>query len=187
MKNTNSISGGLGLAHIRLLAGYDRILPLGFTIGGRVGYSFLGSPSATPKPSGGHGAVPNSYLPFHGEVRGGWMLAKDGLSKGNIRPHVFIGGGVAQVNASVPLTVCDKSGLYDKEHAHPCDPTNAAQGDKVAVNAYQVTGQGFVDFGAGATYMIINNFGIQAEVKFMVMIPTTGFVIAPVIAPMVAF
>ncbi len=191
VKGTNGISGGLGFAHVRLLAGYDRILPLGFTAGARVGFALLGSPgpdvAAHPVPKG-H-APPNAFLPLHLEFRGGWTLAKDGLSKGMLRPHFFVGGGVAQVNASVPVTVCDN------QHATMDDPTKGTCGVKAdgtkdtgtKVNAYQVTGQGFVDFGGGATYMIIDNFGISAELKFMVMLPTTGFVIAPVIAPVVAF
>ncbi len=185
---SNGISGGLGLAQIRLLAGYDRILPLGFSVGARAGVALLGSPGPDvqnhPPPKGR--AAPNSFLPLHLEVRGGWMLAKDGVSKGKIFPHAFIGGGVAQVNAGVPVSVCDP----DPNRKETVSCGNAAAGTagkKVDVTAYQVTGQGFVDFGGGATYMIVDNFGIQAEVKFMVMLPTTGFVVAPVIAPMVAF
>ena len=42
-------------------------------------------------------------------------------------------------------------------------------------------------FGAGALVELHENFGVQAEAKFMVMLPTSGFVIAPTISPVFMF
>ncbi len=185
---TDGIVGGASFAHVRLLAGYDRILPLGFTLGARIGYSFLGPPVSPDPPPKGYVGAPG-YFPLHLEFRAGWMFAKDstpgatasswGVEKGMIVPHVFVGGGAGMVTGSVPVTVCD---------AVAKNPgTNAKCPGQTSLDAYQLAGQGFVDFGGGATYMIVNNFGVQAEVKFMVMVPTTGFAFSPVIAPVVAF
>jgi hypothetical protein len=187
VRGTDGIAGGPALGNIRLMVGYDRILPLGFTLGARIGYSFLGYPSPDDPPSrdasGGIGYIPpNSFLPLHFEARGGWMLAKDGVKKGMIIPHVFLGGGVGMESGSIPVTVCDTANNTYSGGAKCPDGSS-----KVTVDAYQITGQGFVDFGGGATYMIIDNFGIQAELKFMVQVPTVGFTFAPVIAPVVAF
>lgn len=169
----NSITGGLGFSHVRLLAGYDRILPLGFTVGARVGYTFLGYPDTSTAPKGRQQL---QFLPVHAEVRAGWTLAKDGVKKGMIFPHAFLGGGVGENTPYLPIAV---------------NCTNPADGakcpGKISVDAYELSGQGFIDFGGGATYMIVDNFGIQAELKFGIWLPTLGFTFSPVIAPVVAF
>ena len=76
--------------------------------------------------------------------------------------------------------------LLHHESAEGAD-LNARCPGNTKVDAYQVTGLGFVDFGGGATYWIVDNFGIAAELKFMIMLPTTGFVISPTLVPTLAF
>lgn len=169
----NSITGGLGFSHVRLMAGYDRILPFGITVGARVGYTLLGYGDTSTAPKG---RQQNAFLPLHLEFRAGWTLAKDGVKKGMIFPHAFLGGGVGMNTPSLPIAVnCTNSADSSK-----CP-------GKISVDAYELSGQGFVDFGGGATYMIVDNFGVQAEVKFSVWLPTLGFTFSPVIAPVIAF
>ncbi len=55
------------------------------------------------------------------------------------------------------------------------------------VNAYQLTGLGFVDLGVGTTFGITPLFGIAAEVKLMFMVPTFGFVASPYLGPVFNF
>lgn len=183
VNGTNGISGGLAFGGIRLLAGYDRILfdDLGLAVGGRVGVAFLGHPSPenADDAANGHGPA-KDFLLFHGEARASYYFMKGGLEKGSFRPHAFVGGGVGQVDGSVPVTVCDKTSATGKECPN-------GQGRQVKVDAYQLAGLGFVDFGGGLTYMIVENFGVQVEAKFMIMIPTIAFVMSPTLGPVVAF
>lgn len=169
----NSITGGLGFSHVRLMAGYDRILPFGITVGARVGYTFLGYPDTSTAPQG---RQQTPFLPLHLEFRAGWTLAKDGVKKGMIVPHAFLGGGVGENTPYLPIAV------------NCTDPVDGAKcPGKISVDAYELQGLGFVSFGGGATYMIVDNFGVQAELKFSVWVPTLGFSFSPVIAPVVAF
>jgi hypothetical protein len=172
-----------------VLAGYDYFFDFGLGLGGRVGFAFLGSPSSeNTRPNGDVDgddepdyAVPptaNSFLPVHAEARASWRFLSGNMQAGQIRPHVFVSGGVAQVNASVPVTVCDLAS--EGEGTAECP-------GRTSVDAYQLTGLSFVGFGGGGQYMFIDNFGVNVELKFMVMFPTTGFVISPTVSPVLAF
>lgn len=180
VKGTNGISGGLGLGGIRFLAGYDYFFDFGLGLGARVGYA-LGGPQldeggSHPKLKGYPAG--SSFLPAHAEGRVSWRFLHPAMQGGEFAPHVFVGGGVGQVNASVPVTVCDNI-------ADPGD--NAKCKGETKVDAYQLTGLSFVSFGGGATYMFVDNFGLSLDLKFMVMFPTVGFTIAPSLSPVVAF
>ena len=64
---------------------------------------------------------------------------------------------------------------------------NCDEGKIRKLNAYQITGLNFIGFGGGATFGITPNFGIAAELKLMLMVPTFGFVIGPSLGPVFAF
>lgn len=184
---TNGIQGGLGTADVRLLLGYERQLTpkLPLTLGVRLGWAFGGSPSPDNVQANGllQNKQPpaNSFLGFHGEARATYYPLGFYEEK-KIRPYGFLAGGVAQVNASVPVQVCDSSA----EAIGPsCSKVSASKA--VNVDAYQITGLNFFGFGAGAVYGITPSVGLSLELKFMVMLPTSGFVIAPTIGPVYAF
>lgn len=190
---TNGITGGLGTASVRLLLGYDRqiLSSLPLTLGVRLGWAFGGSPSpdnALDKDGNlANGQTPaNSYLGFHAELRASYYFLGFFEDK-KIRPYAFLGGGLAQVNASVPVQVCDSSesatGAACRSGKGPTNPPSKT----VNVDAYQITGLNFIEFGGGATYGFTPTFGVAAEVKFMIMMPTSGFVIAPNLGPVMAF
>ena len=207
VNGTNGISGGLAFGGARIFAGSDYFFDFGsmggLGLGARVGYAFGGPYPCEPgvdgcpaRPEESGTPVANSFFPAHLEARASWKFLKPNPEAGDFAPHVFIGGGGAQVNASVPVTVCDT--LLDPDGAEgprdPEDPDEACSGGNNPVpakqrnvDAYQLAGLTFVTFGGGATYMIVRNFGISAELKFMVLFPTVGFTISPVIAPVVAF
>ena len=178
---TNGIQGGLGTADVRLLLGYDRQLfaKIPFTVGVRLGWAFGGSPSPDNVVKNAQPA--NSFLAFHGEVRASYHFLGFFEDK-KFRPYAFIGGGLAQVNASVPVQVCDTTATTGSA----CGKS-AAAGKSVDVDAYQITGLNFIGFGGGTTFGITPTFGVAAEVKFMIMVPTSGFVIAPTFGPVMAF
>ncbi len=191
VKGTNGISGGLAFGGARLFAGYDYEFDfdvIGLGLGARIGYAF-GGPNLgdeLPPDYNEDGKRNNkdypkgqSFLPVHAEGRVQLRFMNPTMKGGDFAPHAFLGGGAAQVNASVPVTVCD-------EAAEGADLTVKCPGE-TKVDAYQLTGLSFFSFGGGATYLIVDNFGISADLKFMVMFPTVGFVIAPSISPVLAF
>ncbi len=187
-QNTNGVSGGFGLGGARILAGYDYVFPFGLGLGGRVGYAFGGPQLGDEQPpdnlvnADGEGVnypKGNSFLPFHVEGRVSWRFLRPSPGKGEWAPHAFIGTGLGQVNASVPVRVCDTS------RAEPGDDSDCP--GETTVDAYQLTGLNFVSFGGGATYMFHENFGIVADLKAMVMFTSLGFVFAPTVSPVFAF
>lgn len=196
---TNGIKGGIAMAGVRVMAGYERLLldDLGLAIGARVGFAIGGSPSPENDPpacreqlegetcdedSTPLGYSPagkaRGYLPLHLEGRVSYyFLANGAVEKGGIYPFAFLGGGIAQVNASVPVAVCD---VATGEGGSGCPVSTN-------LDAYQLSGLGFIGLGGGVTYMFIDNVGVQGELKMMIMVPTTGFVVAPSLGPMFAF
>jgi hypothetical protein len=199
-KTTDGISGGGAFAGARILVGYDRQLlrKIGLTVGARLGYAF-GGPSA-PTNLDAHGNPPllvnggeplqNVALGFtkiHAEGRLSYFLFNSMMDDKKFRPYVFVGAGYGQVNASVPVAICDANATT----AELSTLQNCATPGKTSVvrteNAYQVTGLGFAEFGAGTTFGLTPLFGIAAELKFMFMVPTFGVVIAPNIGPVFNF
>jgi hypothetical protein len=187
---------------VRALLSYDRyiikILPImGLTAGVRLGFAFGGSPSSDQSPvdwNGGDtdGESPHtqasSFLPFHGEARIGVMFGDGVLGQGKVTPYGFLGGGLAQVNASVPVSVCDKR---DEDGDLVVDAGEGSCPDNTRVvkdlDAYQITGLNFIGVGGGAIYGITPFLGVAAELKVMFMVPTFGIVFAPNIGPVFAF
>ena len=181
VNGTNGISGGLAFGGARIFAGYDYFFPFGLGLGARIGFAF-GGPSvddAQKVPEGSeYGGVGKSFFPAHIEARASWKFLNPNPNAGDFAPHVFIGGGGAQVNASVPVKVCDAL------NENTDNPDCLGETD---VDAYQLSGLTFITFGGGATYMFIQNFGLSADLKFMVLFPTVGFTISPTISPVLAF
>ncbi len=191
VNGTNGISGGLAFGGARIFAGYDYFFKFGLGLGVRVGYAIGGPYPCTPGEEGcddvprdpdGNSLTQtpagNSFLPVHAEGRASWKFLHPNPEKGDFAPYVFIGGGYGQVNAKIPVTVCDTLAVAGDNPDCP---------GQTKVDAYQLAGLGFITFGGGVSYMIVRNFGISGELKFMVMVPTVGFTISPVIAPVVAF
>jgi hypothetical protein len=188
---TNGVVGGGSFGDVRVLLGYERqlVASIPLTLGVRLGWAFGGSPSpenAHDAPDGtsilksGRTAA-NSFLGFHGEARASYYFLGM-FEKMKLRPYAFVGGGLAQVNASVPIKVCDASSSTGTS----CG-TKSRASKGVDIDAYQITGLNFIGFGAGTTFGITPSFGIAAEVKMMIMVPTSGFVVAPTFGPVLAF
>jgi hypothetical protein len=213
VQGTNGIQGGFGLASVRALVGYDRVLlnlgPGALAAGLRVGFAFGGSPSSDKAPPGGKATdsletifpdeddrpeynqtQANGFLPLHAEARATFILGGSPLELNKVRPYFFIGGGVAQVNAAVPVTVCDvleKDGDPVDEHDNDCGEDDTPRARAVTVDAYQITGLNFIGAGVGAVFAFTPNVGIGAELKVMYMLPTTGIVFAPTVGPVFGF
>jgi hypothetical protein len=187
---TNGVVGGGSFADVRALVGYDRqiVASIPLTVGVRAGFAFGGSPTPSNTLQK-NGALANGdgpalgFHPFHGEARASYHFLGFFESK-KLRPYAFVGGGVAQVNAAVPIKVCDGGA---KARLTTCSAKVSPTGKIVDVDAYQITGLGFIGLGAGATYGFTPTFGVSAELKVMIMVPTSGFVFSPTFGPVVAF
>lgn len=184
----NKITTGMAPATTRFLLSFDRALTPNISLGARAGFAIGGGPAAGPN-------ADVKFLPFHGEVRGTyWIGGKDVLAKKGLRPYVHAGGGIAQVDAKLPVTVVDcANGEQNPAIVKPLqqDPTstynqckNAAGaqgllGTELKLDAYKKLGQSFVGIGGGAVYALSPNSGIQLNLNVMFMLPTSGQVIEP--------
>ena len=186
----NGVVGGGSFGDVRVLLGYDRQIfaSIPLTVGVRLGWAFGGSPTPDNVATDGflkvnHGTPANGFLGFHGEARATYHFLGT-FEKMKLRPYAFVGGGLAQVNASVPIKVCDSA---KNAVGTSCGLKSTPSAKEVDIDAYQITGLNFIGFGAGTTFGVTPNFGFQAEVKMMVMVPTSGFVVAPTFGPVYAF
>jgi hypothetical protein len=148
------------------------VLGQNLTLGARVGYAIGGGPAAGDK----------KFLPFHGEVRVGYWFGKAPFAKKGLRPYVAGGGGIAQVDAKLPVTVVDCGDPSGPTFRNDCPlPSNDTEirGDELKLDAYKKLGQSFINIGGGAMYALSPNSGIQLNLNVMFMLPTSGTVIEP--------
>jgi hypothetical protein len=157
----DKIATGFSPATARVMLSFDRVLTPNVTLGARFGYAFGGGP-----PAGKNKDV--KFLPFHAEVRVGYWIGQDVFAKKGIRPYLGVGGGMAQVDAKLPVTVID------------CGPQGTACGTAPQqLDAYKKLGQSFVALHGGAMYALSQNGGFLLNLNLMYMLPTTGQVIEP--------
>jgi len=192
---TNGVTGGFGVAGGRIGAGFDRQLTqnLNITLGVHLGAAFSGFPSSDTAPTKtqsndyGHSQA-NPFMPFWVEGRAGYNLFGGWTEKMKFKPYAYVGFGFGQVNAGVPVTVCDT-----KKADGSAVPSNTAtkgcpKGSVFEnVDAYQITGLDYIPIGLGSTFGITNNIGVKAELRFLFMLPTFGVVFQPTIGPVYAF
>ncbi len=172
----NKISTGIAPATTRFMLSFDRVFTKNIAIGARAGFAIGGGPAA-----GANKDV--KFLPIHGELRGSYWFGKEPFVKTGLRPYIHVGGGVAQVDAKLPVTVRDcadgqKNPDLTSVKYEACS-RGAAQGAPLELDAYKKLGQSFVTVGGGAMYALSPNSGLQLNVNIMFMLPTTGQVIQP--------
>jgi hypothetical protein len=181
--NGNAIAGGLAPATARVMASFDRVLLDNVTAGARLGFAFYGG---GPQPDGG-----KAFLPFHVEVRGAYWFGTDPFSHKGFRPYGFLGGGMAQVDTKVEVSVreietCPADGCKvcaDTACANPVQRNPQTQ----KVEAWRKAGQGFVGLGGGVVYAVTPDIGILGELKISYMLPTPNLVISPTIGGVYGF
>ena len=144
-----------------------------------------------PQPDSG-----NAFLPFHLEARGSYWFGKDPFSRVGLRPFGFVGGGMAQVDTKVEVSVREKT----------CNPGTAADAPAGAcvvpdknlndyqynpetqkVEAWRKAGQSFVGLGGGVMYAMTPNSGVIGELKISYMLPTPNIVVSPTIGYVMGF
>ncbi|HNS96725.1 MAG TPA: hypothetical protein PKL73_07215 [Polyangiaceae bacterium] len=181
--NGNAIAGGLAPATIRFMASFDRVILDNIMVGGRAGFAIRGG----PQPDGG-----KAFLPLHLEARGSYWFGQDPFSRVGFRPYAFLGGGMAQVDTKVDVSVreaqtCPATGCTVS--SDPKDPNSVIQRNPQTqkVEAWRKAGQGFVGLGGGVMYALSANSGVVGELKIAYMLPTPNIVIAPTIGYAMGF
>lgn len=191
---TNGVTGGFGVAGARFGAGYDRQLTqnLNITGGLHVGFALSDFPGSETGPNSsqvkfGHSQA-NGFLPFWVEGRVGYNLFGGWVEKRKFKPYGYVGFGVGQVNAGVPVTVCDTVDEEGDPLPSNTSGTGCPEGSVFQnVNAYQITGLNYIPIGLGSTFGITDAFGVKAELRVLFMVPTFGVVFQPQIGPVYAF
>jgi hypothetical protein len=152
------VAGGFRPATTRLLIGYDRVLFIpNLSFGVRLGYAIGGGP-AEPNGAG--------FVPFHAEGRGTYWFSP--IQAGSIRPYVTAGGGLAQIDSSVTTELVDRNAVGQV----PLDEQGQPRASRVTV--WKKTGTTFASAGAGAMYPLSGHGGITAELKGMLLFPSSG-------------
>lgn len=196
------IATGTVLATKRAMLSFDFAFTSNITAGLRLGYAFGGGPPAGKEveptfpqdelePGLGDVVVPGTpFLPFHVEARLSYWFGRGALGKKGLRPYVHAGGGMAQVDARVPVTLRDCTSwnarmpgtydaCYDEESGLPADNFDPDPMPQYSVDAWKKMGRGFATVGGGVVWAFTPNLGAQLNVNVMYMLPTSGFVFQP--------
>jgi hypothetical protein len=145
------VNGGFTLATERVLFGYDRVLGQNFTVGARLGYALGGAPQ---RPGG------TGFMPIHAEARAAYWFGNNPFARSGFRFFILAAGGMAEVDASVPVDVFANAAAYP----------NNSQNER----AWKHTGQGFAALGGGTMFAFTPSTGIALEAKAMEMLPTSA-------------
>jgi hypothetical protein len=187
------IATGTALATQRLLVSFDRALTPNIMAGIRAGYAFGGGPPAgkgpddqgRPKDAQGNSitSAGTAFLPVHLELKLSYWFGKGVLSKKGLRPYVHVGGGLAQVDAKVKVSVADCPYALSTPDYNNC--VSGAKGFNTNLtkpydlDAWRKMGQGFITAGGGLMYAFTPRLGAELNFNFMYMVPTSGPVLEP--------
>jgi hypothetical protein len=156
--DAGEVAGGFRPATTRLLIGYDRVLFLpNLSFGVRLGYAIGGGPA---EPNGA------AFVPFHAELRGSYWFSP--IEVGTVRPYATVGGGLAQIDSSVTTELVDRGPMGQIQ----LDDQGQPRPSRVTV--WKKTGTTFAALGAGAMYPLSNHGGITAELKGVLLFPSSG-------------
>ena len=106
------------------------------------------------------------FLPFHGELRGTYWFGKGVFAKKGLRPYVHLGGGLAQVDGRVKVTIADCEPIVDDNTYNNCikgDPGVKDQTTGVPMDVWKKMGQGFITAGGGMVYAFTRQARRTAE------------------------
>jgi hypothetical protein len=181
------IAGGVAMGTHRILVSYDRAFTPNIMAGLRLGFALFGGPPAITdfgEPDTKADDKKINFLPIHAEARVSYWFGRGALGKKGLRPYIFVGGGMAQVDAKVPVTVYDCSGL--DRNGGEIDDAECRKGNwdrkvlrQKKLDAWKKLGQGFAEAGGGGVYAFTPNLGAQVNLNIMYMLGSSGFVFEP--------
>jgi hypothetical protein len=163
-----TVGGGFVPATMRLMASYERLIgPVGLE--GRVGFAFGGGPN---------------LLPAHVELKAKyWFTGTAAFSRPGVRVYAHLGGGMAQVDATVPVDVLD---CTDAPNPAACVEAER-DGTVLQLDATKQLGLSFIQAGGGLMYAVGASHGPVLNVNAMMMLPASGFVLQPSLGYTVGF
>jgi hypothetical protein len=146
------VNGGIRVATMRVLLGYDRALAADFTVGASLGFAFNGGPQRPGGPA---------FEPISAEARASYWFGHAPLARAGLRFFVTGAIGIQEVDASIPVDVYESLSAYQA-------------GRSQDYSAWKKTGLGFGAVGLGAMYALTPDTGIVVEVRGQQMFPTAG-------------
>lgn len=170
-----SIRGGLNAATVPLLISFEHIFG-SFGVEARAGYAFNGG----PKPQNG-----SAFLPLRAELRGKFWPLGTNAPAFDFRPYLYLGAGLAQVDATTHSSIVDCSGLQEPQFMNCVaaeNPTEAQQfGGTLRTTMTVMQSLGLASFtaGAGTTFALADGHAIVLDLSFMLLVPATGFTMEP--------
>jgi hypothetical protein len=174
------VATGFAMGTHRIMLNYDRAFTPHIMAGLRVGYALFGGPPAITNfndESDSSDDTKISFLPIHAEARVTYWFRQGGLAAKLIRPYAGIGGGMAQVDAKVPVTVYDCQNQADRQACGEGETDLPAE--KKKLDAWKKLGQGFVELSGGVVFAVKDQIGIQVNVNGMYMLGSSGLVVQP--------
>lgn len=185
LNNGDNINGGLTLATMRVMLGYDRLVHPNITVGLRAGFAFNGA--------SGPGV---SFLPVHGEARLGIWPGHDPFVGKGVRPMIILSGGVAQVDAKVNVQVLEdgtKCGAANPNDTNsPCMTKSNKVDDQIeqrqqTLSAYKQNGLGFAAATVGVQFAPSTRVALHLAARGSVTFPALTAVISPEVGLSVGF
>jgi hypothetical protein len=153
-----NVAAGVRLATIRLLLSGDYILARHLSVGGRLGWAFNGGPKTIHYYEDGTIRQKKPFFPAHIEARGTlWFRS---LAKSGLHPYLSLGGGIAEVDAKIPI----KGTLGNTSRN---------------LDAWRKMGVTFAAAGLGVHWGFGKHHGAQLNINAMYMMPSAGIVIEP--------
>jgi hypothetical protein len=158
----NQVNGGFGVADLRFMLGYDRVLVGRLTLGARFGVAILQSPAVTGT---------KAPMPFHGEGKVAYYFGDNPFERRGLRPYVGFAVGIAQIHGKVSVT-------YYKDRI-------GYQNDKPGtLDVWRTTGPGFVALSGGFAYPF-GDFALNLELRVQQTLGTPA--LAPALAVGLAY
>jgi len=155
----DKVAPGLVLGTTRLTLSADYVLDGPLSLGLRLGYVLRGG---GPRPDGG-----KKFMPYHVEARAAYWLGGHAYEPEGWQPFVFATGGLAQVDASIPVNV------YEDPNTPP-PPNQPDNPPRQRLDAYKKMGSGFLGAGAGVYLPVDAHSGPSLELAALGMFPSTG-------------
>jgi hypothetical protein len=159
-------AAGFRRATLRVMLSVDRVLTDHLSLGGRLGWAFLGGPRSLEFSADGSPRQTGRFLPIHAEARATlWLFS---LANPGLHPSLHLSAGLAEVDASTPINA-------------------RLVGNPRKLDAWRRMGPLFVGGGAGVLYRFNAKHGVRLDLNAMYLLPATGLVLEPTLGGVIGF
>jgi hypothetical protein len=144
-------------------------IPLGgsFSGGLRMAYAFAGQ---GPQADGG-----KQFVFYQAEAIGAYWLTGDAFSTKHLGAFLQLSGGVAEIDGSAKVTVTETPTIFQTPGGVVPPASQLDNPPTQTLDAYKKTGSGFASAGIGTFLPFGSASGLLADLRFSVLLPTTGF------------